>query len=166
VDVDDMAGAHTGHRPSYWGNHYMAVPRDLVADIVEVLCEHLALFEWAQGTPAEVHAYYRLMAGTATALGGLLATRAASERHAGAGALLALVQDFLEHPQANEHLEALRDQRDVDGDVVAGLQALHRPIQRRRVEQTVKQRLDQAGEAGNNGGAVESSTSSSIPAPY
>jgi hypothetical protein len=50
-----MAGAHTVDRPSYWGNHYMAVPRDLVADIIEVLCEHLALFEWVQGTPAEVH---------------------------------------------------------------------------------------------------------------
>jgi hypothetical protein len=160
VDVDDMAGSRTGDRSSYWGNHYMAVPRDLVADMVEVLCEHLALFEWAQGTPAEVHAYYRLMAGTATALGGLLAARAASERHNGAKALLALVQDFLDHPEANEHLDAMRDQRDVEGAVIEGLQALHRPIQRRRVEQTVKQRLDQAGEAGNNGGAVESWTAS------
>jgi hypothetical protein len=136
----------------------MAVPRDLVADVVEVLCEHLALFEWAQGTPAEVHAYYRLMAGTATALGGLLAARAASERHAGAGALLALVQDFLAHPEAREHLEAMRGQRDVDGDLVHGLQTLYGPIQRRRVEQEVKQRLGQAGEAGNNGGDAESWT--------
>ena len=160
MDVDDMAGSHAPDRPSYWGNHYIAVPRDLVADIVEVLGEHLALFEWPQGTPAEMHAYYRLMAGTATALGGLLAARAASERHDGASALLALVQDFLDHPEASEHLDAMRDQRDVEGDVVAGLQALHRPIQRRRVEQTVKQRLDQAGEAGNNGGAVESWTAS------
>jgi hypothetical protein len=148
VDVDDMAGAHTGDRPSFWGNHYMAVPRDLVADIVEVLCEHLALFEWAQGTSAEVHAYYRLMAGTATALGGLLAARAASERHAGAGALLALVQDFLAHPEASEHLEAMRGQRDVDGDVVAGLQTLYGPIQRRHMEQVVKQRRGQAGDSG------------------
>ena len=158
MDIDDMAGSHAPDRPSYWGNHYMAVPRDLVADIVEVLCEHLALFEWAQGTPAEVHAYYRLMAGTATALGGLLAARAASERHAGAHALLALVQDFLDHPEASEHLDALRGQRDVAGDVVAGLQALYGPIQRRRAEQTVKQRRGQAGEAGNTGGAVESGT--------
>ena len=156
MDVDDMAGSHTGNRPSYWGNHYMAVPRDLVADIVEVLCEHLALFEWAQGTSAEVHAYYRLMAGTATALGGLLAARAASERHDGASALLALVQDFLHHPEASEHLDAMRDQRDVEGDVVAGLQTLHGSILRRRMEQAVEQRRGHAGEAGNTDGAVES----------
>ena len=153
MDIDDMAGSHAPDRPSYWGNHYMAVPRDLVADIVEVLCEHLALFEWAQGTPAEVHAYYRLMAGTATALGGLLAARAATERHAGAQALLALVQDFLDHPEAGEHLDAMRDQRDVEGDVVAGLQALYGPIQRRRVEQVVKQRRGQAGDSGATAGA-------------
>jgi hypothetical protein len=99
-----------------------------------------------------------LMAGTATTLGGLLGARAASERHAGAGALLALVQDFLDHPEASEHLDALCGQRDVAGDVVAGLQALYGPIQRRRAEQTVKQRRGQAGEAGNTGGAVESCT--------
>ena len=160
MDVDDMAGSHTEDRPSYWGNHFMAVPRDLVADIVEVLCEHLALFEWAQGTSDEMHAYYRLMAGTATALGGLLAARAASERHAGAHALLGLVQDFLDHPEASEHLDAMRGQRDVKGDVVEGLQALYGPIQRRRVEQVVKQRRGQVGEAGNNGGAVDSSPGS------
>ena len=148
MDVDDMASAHTGDRPSFWGNHYMAVPRDLVADIIEVLCEHLALFEWAQGTPAEVHAYYRLMAGTATALGGLLAARAASERHAGAGALLALVQDFLAHPEASEHLEAMRGQRDVDSGVVEGLQALYGPLQRSRMEQVMEQRRGQAGDSG------------------
>jgi hypothetical protein len=153
MDVDDMAGSHAPERPSYWGNHHIAVPRDLAADIVEVLCEHLALFEWAQGTPAEVHAYYRLMAGTATALGGLLAARAASERHAGASALLALVQDFLDHPEASEHLEAMRGQREVAGDVVDGLQALYGPIQRRRVEQVVKQRRGQAGDSGATAGA-------------
>jgi hypothetical protein len=159
VDIDDMAGSHAADRPSYWGNHYLAVPRDLVADIVEVLSEHLALFEWPQGTPAEVHAYYRLLAGTATALGGLLAARAACERHAGAHELLALVQDFLDHPEASEHLDAMRGQRDVKGDVVDGLQALYGPIQRRRVEQVVKQRRGQVGEAGNNGGTVDSSLS-------
>jgi hypothetical protein len=137
----------------------MAVPRDLVADIVEVLCEHLALFEWAQGTPAEVHAYYRLMAGTATAMGGLLAARAAREHHNGARALLALVQDFLDHPEASEHLDAMRGQRDVQGDVLDGLQALYGPIQRRRAEQVVTQRRSQVGEAGTNGGAVDSSLS-------
>jgi hypothetical protein len=100
VNVDDMTRAHAPDRPSYWGNHSIAVPRDLVADIIEVLSEHLALFEWPHGTPAEVHAYYRLLAGTATALGGLLAARAACERHAGADALLALVHDFLDHPEA------------------------------------------------------------------
>lgn len=152
--VDDLAGSHAGDRPSYWGNHYMAVPRDLVADIVEVLCEHLALFEWAQGSPAEMHAYYRLMAGTATALGGLLAARAASERHDGASALLALVQDFLDHPAAGENLDAMRGQRGVKGDVVDGLHALHGPIQKRRMEQAATQRRGQAGEAGNNGGAA------------
>jgi hypothetical protein len=145
VDVDDVAGSHAEDRPSYWGNHYMAVPRDLVADVVEVLCEQLALFEWAQGTPAEVHAYYRLMAGTATALGGLLAARAASERHAGASALLALVQVFLDHPEASEHLDAVRGQHDVDGDVIDGLQALYGTTQRRRMEQVVEQRRGQAG---------------------
>jgi hypothetical protein len=158
VDANDMTGAHTGDGPSYWGNHYMAVPRDLVADIVEVLGEHLALFEWPQGTPAEMHAYYRLMAGTATAMGGLLAARAAREHHNGARALLALVQDFLEHPEAGEHLEALRGQRDVDRDVVQGLQALYGPIHRRRIDQVVKPRRGQASEASNNGGAMESGT--------
>jgi hypothetical protein len=106
------------------GDRNAQVPRDLVAAIIEVLSEHLALFEWPHGTPAEVHAYYRLLAGTATALGGLLASRAASERHAGAHELLALVHDFLDHPDASEHLEAMRGQRDVAGDVVDGLQAL------------------------------------------
>jgi hypothetical protein len=147
MDIDDMAGSHAPDRPSFWGNHYIAVPRDLVADIVEVLCEHLTLFQWAQGTPAELHAYYRLMAGTATALGGLLAARAANERHAGASALLALVQDFLDHPEASEHLDAMRGQRDVQGDVVEGLQALYRPIQRRRAEQVVTQRRGQADDS-------------------
>ena len=155
MDIDDMAGSHAPDRPSYWGNHYMAVPRDLVADIVEVLCEHLALFEWAQGTPAEVHAYYRLMAGTATALGGLLAARAASERSAGAHALLALVQDFLDHPEASEHLEAIRGQPDVAGHVIEGLQALYGPSQRRRMEQVVMQRRGQAGDSGAAAGAGE-----------
>jgi hypothetical protein len=93
------------------------------------------------------------MAGTATALGGLLAARAASERHNGASALLALVQDFLDHPEASEHLEAIRDQRDVAGDVVDGLQVLYGPIQRRRVEQAVKQRRGQAGDSAAMAGA-------------
>jgi hypothetical protein len=153
VDVDDVAGSHAADRPSYWGNHYLAVPRDLVADVVEVLCEQLALFEWARGTPAEVHAYYRLMAGTATSLGGLLAARAASERHNGAGALLTVVQDFLAHPEAGEHLNAMRGQRDVDGEVVEGLQALYGPLQRWRMEQVVQQRRGQAGDSGAAAGA-------------
>ena len=38
MNVDDMTGAHAPDRPSYWGNHSIAVPRDLVADIIEVLC--------------------------------------------------------------------------------------------------------------------------------
>jgi hypothetical protein len=153
VNVDDMTRAHAPDRPSYWGNHSIAVPRDLVADIIEVLSEHLALFEWPHGTPAEVHAYYRLLAGTATALGGLLASRAASERHAGAHELLAVVHDFLDHPDASEHLEAMRGQRDVAGDVVDGLQALYRPIQIRRAEQIVKQRQGQASDSGAAAGA-------------
>jgi hypothetical protein len=148
VDVDDVAGSHAGDRPSYWGDRYMPVPCDLVADIVEVLCEHLTLFQWIQGTPAQVHAYYRLMAGTATALGGLLGARAARERQAGARALLALVQDFLDHPEARQYLEAMRGQPDVEGDVVNGLQELHGPIQRRRAEQVVTQRYGQAGDSG------------------
>ena len=90
MDVDDMAGSHAPDRPSYWGNHYMAVPRDLVADIVEVLCEHL---------------------------------------------------------------DAMRGQRDVEADVVDGLQALYGPIQRRRVEQAVKQRRGQAGDSAAMAGA-------------
>ena len=39
MDVDDVAGSHAASRPSYWENHYMAVPRDLVDSSVEVLRE-------------------------------------------------------------------------------------------------------------------------------
>jgi hypothetical protein len=63
------------------------------------------------------------------------------------------VQDFLDHPEASEHLDAMRSQRDVDGDVVEGLQALYGPIQRRRMEQVVKQRRGQAGDSGATTGA-------------
>jgi hypothetical protein len=106
-----------------WRAAYLPISTDLVLDLIELLQEHLARFEQPQGTPSEVHAAYRLMAGTSYALARLLALRAKSERHGSALELLQMVQHFLHDPAAAEHLHTLPRSRR-DRDLVDALLAL------------------------------------------
>ena len=57
----------------------------------------------------------------------------------------------LESPDHGEHPDADRGNRDGDGGVIDALKALHRQIQKKRMEQLPKKRR---GQAGDNGGAA------------
>lgn len=69
------------------------------------------------------------MAAPCAALGGAIAAEAATVRHGGAREIVLLIQDFLASAWAGELLDAMRTDRDVDGDVVDALKAAARPIQ-------------------------------------
>jgi hypothetical protein len=137
-----------------WGYARMAVPTDLVADLIDVLRGHLASFEWPQGTSEEARAYFRLMDATSTTLGGLLRSHAARERHDGAYDLLLVLQSFLTGPRAADHLDAIRGWSDIDPDVVDALKALHWQVQKRRMEQAAMPRRPEGTNSGEGGTAA------------
>jgi hypothetical protein len=121
-----------------WDENYMPVSKQLLAHLIAVLHGHVARWEWSQGASDEAQEYYELMAATCTALGGAIAAEAANERHGGAREIVLLIQDFLEWVRADEHLDAVRTDPEVDGEVVEALKALHGPLRKRRRDDVAK----------------------------
>jgi hypothetical protein len=131
-----LAGAHRQRSSLCIG--YTPISKQLLAHLIEVLCGHATRWEWSQGSPAEAQEYYELMAVTCTALEGVIAAEAATVRHGGAREEVLLIQDFLASARAGELRDAVRTDRDVDGDVVDALKTASGPIQKRRMEQLAK----------------------------
>ena len=119
---------------------FMPVSIEILVDTVDVLRAHIAGFDWPQGSPAEARAYLRVMGSTSAVLAGLIAAFATRDRHDAAYETLLLLQSFLQGPHAADHLEAIRAEADVDGEVVDALTTLHWQIQKRRMEQAAKPR--------------------------
>ena len=78
----------------------------------------------------------------------MIALGAAKERHRGAREVVLLIQDFCESPNRGEHLDAVRGDPYVEGDVIDALKALHWQIQKRRMEQSAQPRRGQASATG------------------
>jgi hypothetical protein len=108
-----------------WEEVYLSVSEELVEDTLDVLRCYLTLL-WPQGglpTGDDVTAH-RALAATCSTLAGLISAHEAHHHRSGARELVLHILDFLEKPQAREHLDAVRRGRDVSPDVVDALIAL------------------------------------------
>lgn len=108
-----------------WEEVYLSVSGELVDDTLDVLRCYLTLLWPEGGLPIrDGDATRRVLAATCSVLAGLISAHAAHYHRGGARELVLHILDFLEQPQAREHLEAARHDRDVSPDVVDDLMAL------------------------------------------
>jgi hypothetical protein len=110
---------------SHWEEVYLSVSEELVDDTLDVLRCYLTLL-WPQGgLPIRGDiATHRVLVATCSTLAGLISAHEAHHHRGGARELVLQILDFLGKPQAREHLEAVRADRDVSPDVLDALIAL------------------------------------------
>jgi hypothetical protein len=105
-----------------WEEVYLAVSGELVDDTIDVLRCCLTLLWPEGGLPIRGgDAAHRVLAATCSTLAGLISAHEAHHHRGGARELVLQILDFLEKPQAREHLDAVRRDRDVSPDVVDAL---------------------------------------------